>query len=197
MGMSFYHVARVAVIFAMKFAYKIEVVDANNCPRNRGFILASNHRSNLDPIFIGIGTKRQVRFMAKEELFKNKLLGFLIKHLGAFPVTRGTGDHGALSKADEIVMNGGVLGIFPEGTRSKDGNLKRAKSGAVVVAAETKGDIVPVGIKYCGKIGLRKRIVVKYGKPILNSEIKLDINNKSQIKDACRLLMERIAEQLQ
>lgn len=165
-------------------------------PSDRGYILASNHKTNFDPLFIGIGCNKNVRFMAKKELFKNPILGAIIKGLGAFPVSRGTGDYGAIEKSIDIVKNGGVLGIFPEGTRSKNGKLGRAKSGAVVVASKTGGDIVPVGIRYGKKTLWRRHIDIYYGKPITSEHLAITNNAKSEIKAASRLLMSNIAELL-
>lgn len=88
--------------------------------------------------------KRHVYFMAKEEIFKNRLATwFFAKQLGAFPVKRGAGDTGALDTARRIVEEGKLLGIFPEGTRSKDGRLGRAKSGAALIAAQTGASVLP------------------------------------------------------
>ncbi|MEG2429455.1 MAG: lysophospholipid acyltransferase family protein [Oscillospiraceae bacterium] len=180
----------------MRFAYKIKIVGRENIPLDRGIILASNHRSNADPVFIGIGCKRTVRFMAKEELFKNKFFSYLITHLGAFPVKRGVDSGSAINYAEKIVSDGGVLGIFPEGTRHKDGVLGRAKSGTIVIAKQTGGDIVPVSIDYQDKFIWRRKIVVTYGKPIQNSDFHLDTNSKESLKSASKLIMSRIAENL-
>lgn len=195
--MTFYRVAQQVVLFIMRFGFKIKVIDKEKLPNeNEGYVIASNHRSNLDPLFIGLGMKRQVCFMAKEELFKNKFLGFIITKLGAFPVSRGKGDQTAIHNAIEIVENGRVLGIFPEGTRSKDGELKRAKSGAVLVASKTGGNIVPVGILYGGKKLWRREITITYGDPIMNEELAISDNNRSDLKSASQLLMQRIADLL-
>jgi 1-acyl-sn-glycerol-3-phosphate acyltransferase len=194
--MTFYSVARQIVLFIMRFGYKMKMEGVEKLPLDKGFVLAANHQSNLDPVFIGLGFKRQICFMAKEELFHNPILRFLITKLGAFPVSRGKGDRTAIDKAVAIVQSGGILGIFPEGTRSKDGKLKKAKSGAVLVASITGADIIPVGIKFGKKKFLRREIIVTYGDPIANEEIKIVDNNRAQLKAACNLLMGRIAELL-
>ena len=91
--------------------------------------------------------KRHVFFMAKEEIFRNRLSSwFFGKQLGAFPVKRGAGDTAALDTARAIVGDGRLLGIFPEGTRSRDGQLGRAKSGAALIAAQTGASILPAAI---------------------------------------------------
>lgn len=194
--MSFYKFARGICLFVMRFAYKIRFHDEKNMPAVKGYILAANHVTNIDPLFIGIGCKKNVRFMAKIELFKNPILRAILNGVGTFPVSRGTGDHTAIDKAINVVKCGDVLGIFPEGTRSKDGKLGRAKSGAVVVASKTGGDIVPVGIKFGEKALWRRKVDVIYGKPITNEELNIKENAKSELKAASELLMSRISELL-
>lgn len=191
--MTFYRFAQAVVHFIMNVPYKIRTVDADKLPKEGGFILAANHHTNIDPLYIGIGFKRQVHFMAKEELFKNWFMRGLMKKLGAFPVARGKGDRSAIDKAVEIVKSGKVLGIFPEGTRSKDGKLMRLKSGAVLIASETGGDIVPVGIRYGEKRKFRRReITVVYGDMIKNEEIKIHDNSRAELKQAVEVLYNRI-----
>lgn len=193
--MSFYGFAKGLVSFIVRFGYKIEVKNIENLPPpDKGYVLASNHRSNFDPVFIGLGTNRPVCFMAKEELFKNKFFGSILKKLGTFPVSRGKGDQSAITNAVDVVKNGNILGIFPEGTRSKDGTLKKAKSGAVLISSRTNGDIVPVGIHYGDKILWRRRITITYGKPISNEKLAITDTNRNELKAASQLLMERIGE---
>ena len=86
-----------------------------------------------------------------------------------------------------------MLGIFPEGGRSKDGKLHKAKSGAVVIASQTGGDIVPACIEYGKKRGLRREVTVRFGEPIRNGEIRVDGNQKSELRASNQLLMSRIA----
>ena len=98
------------------------------------------------------------------ELFQNPFVGFIIRHLGAFPVARGKGDTSAIDTAVETVKNGRVLGLFPEGTRSHDDQLLRFKSGAAVIASQSGGDLLPAAIWYeCKKF--RSRVVIRYDSP--------------------------------
>ena len=106
----------------IRVMYHVEIVGRENVPRDRGYILAANHRTNMDPIFVAAGVRAPIRYMAKVELFqKGKLFSWLLHRLGAFPVERGKGDTGAVEWAEQVVRSGAVLGMFPEGTRSKDG----------------------------------------------------------------------------
>lgn len=195
--MSFYRFAQAVVKWLLRFRYHYTILNSERLPLSGGLILAANHHTYGDPLFIGVGFKRQVHFMAKEELFRIPVLGFIVRKLGAFPVSRGSGDSSAIDKAVEVVQNGGVLGIFPEGTRSKDGRLGRVKSGVVVVAAKTGGDIVPVGITYGKKRFIRQELKIAYGDVIKNSELGLDGElGKHQLKNAASLLSERINQLL-
>ena len=134
----------VAVLFCLR--YKVTYIGRENIPQDGGFIIACNHQSGVDPIILGRGVKRTIHFMAKEELFENEALGIFIKHLNAFPVRRGQGDTTAVEFAEDIVRNGYVLGIFPEGTRSKDFKPARGKSGTALIAKVTGADVLPVSI---------------------------------------------------
>ncbi|MEG1994567.1 MAG: lysophospholipid acyltransferase family protein, partial [Oscillospiraceae bacterium] len=137
-----------------------------------GFIVCANHYSNADPILMAMGINRQIFFMAKEELFnKNWICGKLFYAIGAFPVSRGKGDTTAINRAFEVVEEGKLLGIFPEGTRSKDGELLRPKSGAALIAQKTKSDILPIGITYENKQKFRSKVIIHYGEIIKNSQL--------------------------
>ena len=141
--------------------YNIHVIGGENIPSQKGgYIIASNHVSNNDPPVVGITFRGKYTFMAKEELFhKNPLFSWLIKRLGAFPVKRGAKDTSAIDKALESLKEGRIFVIFPEGTRSKDGTLGRAKSGVTLIAAQAKVPVVPVFIKY-GRKKFRRNIYI-------------------------------------
>ncbi len=161
-----FYIAKFLVFMAMKIAFSVKLVGKENIPKNTTVIFASNHRTNADPPLISCGLKGKHSFMAKEELFKNKFFGWLIKNLGAFPVSRGKGDTAVLDKAVENLENGRNLMIFPEGTRSKDGKVHRGHSGAAVIAARSGKPIVPVGIVFGEKLKFRTKITINYGEPI-------------------------------
>ena len=166
-----YYVAMYLTRFAYLIWYSIKFEGKENIPKGEGALYASNHRSNADPPLIVLGVKKKFSFMAKEELFKNKLFAWLIKSLGAFPVSRGKGDTSAIDKSVEVLKNGRNLVIFPEGTRSKDGKVGKGKTGAALVAAMAESKVVPVGIIFEGeKLHFRSKIRVVYGKPILSSD---------------------------
>lgn len=195
---AFYHFGKAVCNLFCTLAFRVEVYGQDKLPPTGGFILASNHVTDFDPLFIGIKLKRQLNFMAKAELFKNKLFGMVLRGLGAFPVDRGSGDNTAIQKAIDTVEQGDILAIFPEGTRSKDGELKRFKSGAIVVAAQTGANIVPTSvyiedISQQKGIHFRSRVVVRYGDVIPNELLKIDVANPSTIKKAGTLVRQAVA----
>ncbi len=161
--------------------YNVSVEGRENLPKNCGFIIASNHRTYADPPLVAVTSRcSKFAFVAKEELFKNPLFGWLIRRLGAFPVSRGKGDMSVITNAVEKVEEGRILVIFPEGTRSKDGTLGKGKTGVALIAAKSKAMVVPTAIIFKGKLKFRSKVTVKFGKPIQPEEIAVsdEINPK-------------------
>ena len=132
--------------------YKIEIRDIENLPAGP-FVLASNHISNWDPVFLYKKLKnKKIRFMAKKELFSNKALAWAIKKFGAFPVDREANDIKAVKTGLSVLKNGEVLGIFPQGTRCDEINPNEVKPGYIVFADRCNVPIVPVSITKTKKI---------------------------------------------
>ncbi len=179
----------VAVLFCLR--YKVTYIGRENIPQDGGFIIACNHQSGVDPIILGRGVKRTIHFMAKEELFENEALGIFIKHLNAFPVRRGQGDTTAVEFAEDIVRNGYVLGIFPEGTRSKDFKPARGKSGTALIAKMTGADVLPVSIYTSDRYKKGTRLTVRFGKLIKNEEFAFteEPHSAKELKDATKRIM--------
>lgn len=193
--MSFYLIATRVVLISLSFRYRITLVDRHKIPRDKGCIMASNHTKLSDGFLILAGFRKTVQFMAKEELFENKFLGAILRGLRAFPVKRGAGDKSALNTAIDLLQNGGYLGIFPEGTRTKDGTLGRAKSGTVVIASKAKSDILPIGIYYGKKRIFRRQLTVVYGDLIKYEDIiQSEPPKKSELRAASGLLMSKISD---
>ncbi len=195
----FYTVIKAIATPIIHLLFNVKFEGRENIPESGALVVCSNHRSFIDPAFIAIGIKkRKMCFMSKKELFSFKPFGFLISKLGAFPVDRGAGDVQAIKTAEEYLKKGRPLMIFPEGTRSKDGNPLRPKSGAVYIASDTGADILPVALCFEGKkLFPRKRVTVCFGKPIANSEIKMPEENKvKESRRASALVMDSIIEML-
>lgn len=176
--------------------YNVKVEGRENIPENPGFIIACNHRSFADPPLLAVTSGcAKFSFVAKEELFRNPLFGWLIRRLGAFPVVRGKGDLSVIKESTDKLAQGRNLVIFPEGTRSKDGKLGKGKTGVALIAARSGVPVVPAGIVFEGKLRFRSRVTVRYGKPIMPEEIHTgeDIN-PHELKDIKKRIMGEIKE---
>lgn len=178
-----------------KMLYKIEYVGMENIPENGGFILASNHVNALDPVFIALGMKkRQLHFMGKKELFENPIVKFFLTKLNGFPIVRGGADSEALNYAIRIVKEGYVLGIFPEGTRSKDFKPARAKSGVAVIAKEAKADILPVSIYTSNNMKKHTKLTIRFGEVIPYNKLGLnDESSREEIRACAQKVMSEIS----
>lgn len=177
--------------------FRIRYEGLQNIPRDKGFILACNHRSYWDPLFIAHKVPQRLRYIAKQELFRNRFFGGLLLKLGAFPVERGAGDSGALDRSAQIVSEGGVLTIFPEGTRSRDGKPLRARSGVAMIAGRSGADVLPCAVVYEGKLRLLRRVTVRYGRLIPHGELAIDINSPASLRAASKRIMGAIVELLE
>lgn len=144
--MRIYNTVRKAIYGVLKVVILLKVKGTENIPREGAFLLCANHRSFMDPILIAASCKRQLTFMAKEELFKVFLLGRLIKALGAFPIKRGRGDAAAVMATLKIMKKGAATVIFPEGTRMKNGARKQINHGIIRLAMQAKVPIVPARV---------------------------------------------------
>lgn len=185
--MTFYTFAKSVVSFIFKPLYRIEAIGAENFPKEGGVLLCSNHISNFDPIVVGIMIKRDVYYMAKEELFDLPLFGKIVEMCRAFPVKRGMSDREALRKGLKVLKEGHVLGLFPEGTRSKTGELGKGLAGAGFFALKSDAAVVP-----CAVIGPYKsfrKLKMVYGKPIDMVELR---KTRASAEQVTELIMSEI-----
>lgn len=181
--MILYFLARAFLMVIMKIK-GVRVEGVENIPREGPVIIACNHISLWDPIIVGCAVRRQVCFMAKEELFNVSVLSFLLKKIGTFPVKRGKGDLSAIKNSLAVLKDGKVLGIFPEGTRSPSGDVQEAMSGIVFIMEKSKAPILPM--KVYGTKGLlqqkRGNIGLIIGVPIYIDRVKIpeEIENRRE-----------------
>ena len=183
----FYFFWRAVLLPFFKLIYRMKYIGRENVPENGAYILASNHRLATDPIMLGMGLKRQVLFMAKEELFKNNFISWFLRKLGAFPVSRGKADTGSIRHFENALENGALMGIFIEGTRSKDGEFLPPKNGCSLIAWDTKTPVIPV----CHtKIG--SRTVFHFGKPLSLEDMGFEKGGAREFRNASRVIMDHI-----
>lgn len=189
----FYKIMRFLVYPFIRLFIRVEVYGKENIPKDKGYILCANHTSIADMLAIAVPIKKQICYMAKGELFKFFLLKWFFNGLGSFAVQRGQGDTGAIDKACEIVESGKILGIFPEGTRSKTGEIGKAKTGAALIALRTKADMLPVSIKYStGTFKLFCKATVRIGELIPYSEPSEDESQRAQLRRVSTTMMDEI-----
>lgn len=179
----FYFAVRRIVGFFMRHIYRLEVHGRENIPQDsERLIICGNHKSNLDPVAISAIFERQIFWMAKKELFNNKFFGGFLTKLGAFPIDRQGNDLAAIKKSLKILKNEDVLGIFPEGTRVKEADYTRIKSGIALIAQKTNSRVLPVYIEGDYKPFRKTRIYFR--EPVkINKEIKYspgELENISQ-----------------
>lgn len=186
----FYHIAVFVVRFFLYFVFRIKTVGNENELKSGGVIYAANHKSCYDPVIIGITSRRRMSFMAKKELFKFKPFGCLLKSLGAFPVNRGKGDIGAVKTGLNILKQGKVMMLFPEGKRVSEGEIAPAKPGVAMFAIHAKVPVIP--IKICGKYRFMHKIKVIYGEPIYLDDYYDQKLNSEQLTAISQDILETI-----
>ena len=184
--LTYYLVSKIFVLPIYKFLFKGHLIGRENIPQKDSFIMVSNHGSLLDPPFLGHALGHNISFMAKAELFKIPLLGFVIKACGAYPVKRGIADKNTIKTACKKLSNNTCIGIFIDGTRQKNGRVNKPKQGAALLAFKNQKLLLPVAIvnshrlirfKFC--IPLFSKIVIKVGKPVQppESSSREDLNS--------------------
>ncbi len=188
-----YNITRV-IFNAVYFSFfRLKIIGLENIPKDGAVVIASNHISLLDPPTIGTACRyRKIAFMAKQELFDIFIFGNIIRRFGAFPVKRGTSDRNAIKTALEILKNKDVLGIFPEGTRSKDGKLGKAGPTVVMLASRTNAVIVPTAVIGTNKISFSNpfpKITVAFGKRIILPKNQED---KGFLEEYTKIMMKEI-----
>ena len=139
----FYSIVKGILSILIWLFFKFKVFGVENIPKEGGVIIASNHVSYLDIPFLACGIKRSADFIAKSELFRNRVAGWILKRLGTFPVKRGSIDRWAISEAIKRLGDGRVIVIYPEGARSKDGRLSDPKRGIGMVVALSGARVIP------------------------------------------------------
>jgi len=153
-----YAILKPIVVVLMRLYFRVEARGAEHVPPAGPVLLVANHASLLDPPLVGGMSRRPLCFMAKEELFRVPILGWLIRHLNARPVRRDNADPRALKDALRVLQAGEALLVFPEGTRSADGSVGEAKPGAGLLAVASGAAVVPVYIRGSGHALPRGRL---------------------------------------
>jgi len=176
----------------LRIFYGFKVIGLENFPIDGPVLVASNHRSNMDPVAVGCALRREIHYLAKEELFKIPILNWIIRQWKAFPIKRGGADRQAIKTALGILQQGKVVGVFPEGTRSKTGELGQPQSGVGLLAI--KGNCLVVPLVLLGTQKLFGPITVKIGQPL---DFSRKEGERVKAEEVSRQIMEGIAKLLE
>jgi len=201
-GMRFhYHLLHVIARPLLKSFFKFQVFGAENVPSTGGVLLMSNHASYVDPVFMGAAVDRNLYYMARSTLFKPGLIEWLLLNMNAFPVHLGVPDRRAMRWALQILGDGNLLLIFPEGTRSVDGTLGKAQAGVGLIAYKTTAFVVPAFLGGTREVLPRTakmlkpaKVIVSFGKPLdMEYYRKCEASRETYVKIG-EAVMARIAE---
>jgi 1-acyl-sn-glycerol-3-phosphate acyltransferase len=161
----FYDFSQAAVRIWARTVLRARVSGAANVPMDGPLIVACNHLSYLDPPIMGCLCPRRIRYMAKKELFEMPVLGTMIRALGAYPVDRHGSATAAIRRSLSVLEAGGAVGIFPEGTRNRDGTVA-PQTGVALLASLAKAPVVPACIRGSDRALRLARVDVAFGPPL-------------------------------
>lgn len=166
-----YTLARIVLTLPTILIYRLRAIGVENVPRTGPLVLAPNHFSQMDHFFAGAYLRRQVRFMAKSQMFGPPVLTYIYKHGGVFPIRRGQRDEEAFKTAYAILDQGGMLLVYAEGGRSRSRNMGEPKPGIGRIALESGVPIVPVAIHGSAAVRGWKRlrfpkVTIQFGEPV-------------------------------
>ncbi|HEY4663136.1 MAG TPA: lysophospholipid acyltransferase family protein [Candidatus Humimicrobiaceae bacterium] len=179
--------------------FRVQTIDLFKVPRKGKLIICPNHIGYLDAVLVGAFIPRCIYFMAKKELYNNKILGPLITFLNAFPVNRQSFDRKAFRTSFEVLNAGNAMGLFPEGTRSMDGILREGRKGIGFIAVESRAPILPIALSGTNKIIQKphKRIFFPKIKLIVGDIIDVnDIVKSHDKKGAINIILDKTMEEI-
>jgi 1-acyl-sn-glycerol-3-phosphate acyltransferase len=175
--------------FLFKFYFRWRVFHNERVPLQGPVILAANHASFLDPPLVGSGLKRDINYLARKSLFRYPVLGWILRAVNAVPVDRDGGGAAGLKAIMDRLRDGGAIILFPEGTRTLNGELQSARSGIGLTVIKSVAPVVPVRVfgtyEAWGKgVGFPRphRVVVKYGEPMNFEKLRAEAKGCSKIR---------------
>lgn len=196
----FYEFLRVLFFFVFSVVFRYQVTGRENLPAQGGYILAANHLSLWDPPLVATLVPAHIHYMAKQELFEIPIFSKLIRVLGVFPVKRATADRGAIRRAINLLQTGEIVGIFPEGTRSKTGRLQQPEAGLELISNLAKVPVIPVAIIGTNRVfkggSFFPRFEVHFGKAICPVDKHSD-ENKNNLTEKVMQSIQTMLEKYQ
>jgi 1-acyl-sn-glycerol-3-phosphate acyltransferase len=193
-----YRILILVAHFLLFMFSRTRVTGKTKVPAGGALLIVSNHLSVADPVLLGAKLGRKVTFLAKEELFKNKLSAFFVKSYGGIEIFRGSSNRDALRQAAGLLKRGGVLGMFPEGKRSRAGAMTTGQLGAALIAYHNRVKILPVSITGTevihgtGWMLRRPRVLITIGEPFYLREVGSTLR-KEQLTEFTDIIMKKVA----
>lgn len=189
-----YRVAHLVFGIVYRVIYRRQVYGRELLPQQGPLIICANHISWQDPLSVGtaLPLNYRIKFMAKEELFRNPVAGFFLRKVGAFPVDRQSADYGAVRRSFKILAEGGVVGLFPEGTRSKSGQLQKVEQGAALIAGRSGAPVLPVLVVGSYRVGQPLRIIIGPVFRIPKLEYGCRGERKAQLEEGSRIIQNNL-----
>ncbi len=194
---SFYMRLHRIIAAPIRFFNRIKIHGRDNIPKEGPYIVCSNHIAAKDVFLIGASCPRQLHFLSKKELFSIPVVGWFLRMMGAVKLDRGGNDVGAIRKSIEILYDGGILAVFPQGHRypGVDPSTTEVKGGAALIAGRAKCGIIPVFIKTKNnKYRIFRRIDIIFGKPIEYNELGFDTGERKSYDAITSLIFSRVLE---
>ena len=188
--MVFYNIFSKITNILFKIFYKVKLNGLENIPKKGRLIICSNHMGVIDPVLLAAMIPRELNYMAKKELFDNKLFGFLIKNLGAFPVDRESSGLTGIKRAIKLLKEDKVFAMFPQGTRIKDETNEEVKPGIAMISVKGRSPIIPIHIDT--QYELFKEIKLNIGKPIYFDEYFDRKVSSKEYKDLSKQVLKAI-----
>lgn len=190
-----YQVIRFFFLNPVRLLFRVRCANEDKLPKDGGYILCANHTSMLDVLILSVCNDRQIRYMAKAELFKIPLLRGLITFLGAYPVDRGGADVGSLRRTISLINNGYAIGIFPQGTRHPGADPAKTpvKHGVGMIAYHAKATVVPAYIRTKGnRVRIFRKTELIIGAPIPFDELGFTAGGTKEYKAVTEKIFTKI-----
>ena len=185
-------IVRGALYIFFKVIYRVDIKGLENIPKEGPLIFCGNHRSYLDPPLMVCTAKRDMKFLAKEELYNNKFLAFLGWVFEAIPVKRDEKDVAAIKTSLKDLKQGKCIALFPEGTRNGLEKGEKVKDGVAFFAVRSGAKVVPCGIK--GGTKEQRKMTITYGKPLDYTKYKSQVKDKEVLEKVTTEIMDNIIE---
>lgn len=193
---AFYNIALPLIKAYTELRFRVTCYGSENIPTERGrLIIACNHISFSDPAVIISRFPYPIHFIAKSELFEKKLMAFLVVNLNAFPVRRGMSDRQAVKYACDILGDGKIIGIFPEGRRVRSAVPEKGKRGVAFISRRTGADILPASLYIDPQEDvMRPKLTLRFGKVLKNRELFKDGRNLDAVAENIMNEIEKLWE---